>query len=655
MLTVALATALLVACGGSGSGGGGAVSPGPGPGQPGGPGGGPAPVRLIESNSPPIVELDCKHQGIGQEYNVGGPSGGVNRVEHISDVPFEALNPGDTVRIHWREQPYAERMVIFRSGTEAAPIKICGVRGGPTDSRPIITGIDARSRMAPVFDDGTIGYLQPYGVVVISGMEFGERVEHVSVEGLRVGDTRTDTNAIPEFFTATGQRMAYSEAAACFRIQQAKHITLRGNEITNCSDGVFAGSKADSESHLVRHLVLEGNYLHGNAVIGDESRHQAYLQGMDVTVHGNYFGPTRSMPGIGVASGNQLKTRVAGLIVRYNYFINGARMLDIVEAEEHIPMIAPWLYAQYRAGYLDCEEDGCLDVSDEELAGYDQRQQEDWIKYQAAHVYGNLMHVKGLDGGTTLLPTNLVHYGFDNSQHDRQPGVLWFFHNTVLWETDRDNFSEVRLFDYGSDFGDGGYYGLNPSLRNVNGQLHYLTRRNGDVCQQPEMGCTDWGPMLQTEQNAFGRMRAFNNALVQKSFTPDKEFSETQLTRFLWDQLELTGANFITEGWDVNRNPEDGSGGGYGQRELPPTHVYPGGNDVHHVTGVNNVITGIDVPIDTATFAPLASSALRGVATPFQGGAGVSNTPRLMPRLGTRPGELLLSSRNAWTSIGAAE
>ena len=175
---------------------------------------------------------------------------------------------------------------------------------------------------------------------------------------------------------------------------------------------------------------------------------------------------------------------------------------------------------------------------------------------------------------TSYLPTNLVQFCFDNSQHDRQAGALWFFHNTVLWEADRDNFSEVRLFDCGSDFGDGGYYGLNPSLKNVGDKLHYLTRNNGNVCQQPEDGCTDWGPMQQTVQEEFGRMRAFNNALIRKSFTPEAEFSETQLTRYLWDQLELVGANFITEGWDVDLVPDDGSGGGYGQRPLPATHVF---------------------------------------------------------------------------------
>ena len=647
MSSAVVLMALLAACGGGGGGGGNA----------GGGSGSPPAARVFDSSSPPIVPIDCTHQGVGREFNVGGPSGSANRVENINDVAFDKLEPGDTVRIHWRPKPYAERLVIFRSGTEASPIKICGVRGGPKNSRPIITGFDAISPTAAVFNDGSIGFLQPYGIVTISGEEWGQRVEHVSVEGLRVGDTRTETNAVPEFVSATGERMKYSSAAACFRIQQAKHITLRGNEITNCSDGVFAGSKAESESHLVRNLVLEGNYLHGNAVIGDESRHQAYLQGMDFTVQGNYFGPVRSMPGIGVAMGNQLKTRVAGLVVRYNYFINGARMLDIVEAEEHIAMLAPWLYAEHSANYLGCQRSGCLRLSPEELAEYDQRQREDWLKYQTAHVYGNLMHVKGRDDGvTTYLPTNLVHYCFDNSQHDRQAGVLWFFHNTVLWETDRDNFSEVRLFDCGSDFGDGGYYGLNPSLKNVGDKLHYLTRNNGNVCQQPEDGCTDWGPMQQTVQEEFGRMRAFNNALIRKSFTPEAEFSETQLTRYLWDQLELVGANFITEGWDVDLVPDDGSGGGYGQRPLPATHVYEGGNAAHHVTGVENVFTGVEVPINIDTFAPVPGGKLKGRATLFDDGVDEDlHTPRLAPQLGRLPGQLLLKPRNAWSTVGAIE
>ncbi|HET6829320.1 MAG TPA: hypothetical protein VFH35_11600, partial [Ramlibacter sp.] len=406
----------------------------------GGGGGGPAPVQPppapVLTAPAPILASTCAHTpGAGREFNVGGPAGTPNRVDQIQEIPWEGLVPGDTVRIHWQAQPYAARLPLLRSGTAAHPIRVCGVLGGATgDQRPRITGRQAVTRQAPALQNGKQADLAAYGIVTITGNSFESRVEHVIVEGLRIGDTKNGdgTNSGADnaaFINANGQPAQYVTAAACIRMRQAAHITIRNNEIDNCGDGIFAGSLADNENHIVRHLLVEGNYLHGNAIIGNESRHQAYLQGVDITVQSNYFGQVRTN-GSGVASGNQLKTRAAGLVVRYNYFLNGARSLDMVEAEEHSWMILPWKYQRHRARYLACQQNGCLKLNAQELAEYDARHVQDWAKYQAAYVYGNLFHVRGRSDAGARLPTNLVHYGYDNVQHDRQAGTAWFFHNT---------------------------------------------------------------------------------------------------------------------------------------------------------------------------------------------------------------------------------
>src|SRR5262245_35890291 len=46
-----------------------------------------------------------------------------------SDVPWELLQPGDLVLIHWRSTPYKDKWVITRQGTAAAPIVVRGVPG----------------------------------------------------------------------------------------------------------------------------------------------------------------------------------------------------------------------------------------------------------------------------------------------------------------------------------------------------------------------------------------------------------------------------------------------------------------------------------------------------------------------------------------------
>ena len=47
-------------------------------------------------------------------------------LDTIAEVPWATLQPGDMVLIHWRQQPYAEKWVIGRSGTAALPITVPG-------------------------------------------------------------------------------------------------------------------------------------------------------------------------------------------------------------------------------------------------------------------------------------------------------------------------------------------------------------------------------------------------------------------------------------------------------------------------------------------------------------------------------------------------
>jgi len=63
----------------------------------------------------------------------------------ISDVPWESLSAGDSVRIHWRPEPYHEKWVICATGTEDSPITVSGIPG-PAGAFPVIDGRDAVTR-----------------------------------------------------------------------------------------------------------------------------------------------------------------------------------------------------------------------------------------------------------------------------------------------------------------------------------------------------------------------------------------------------------------------------------------------------------------------------------------------------------------------------
>ncbi|HFC52967.1 MAG TPA: hypothetical protein ENJ43_00865, partial [Gammaproteobacteria bacterium] len=90
---------------------------------------------FLHGNDSLLTDSSCAPTGSGTDYPVGpGQS-----YASISEVPWGELGPGDTVRIHYRPEPYREKIVISTSGSEDDPIRICGV-AGPNGERPVLDG-----------------------------------------------------------------------------------------------------------------------------------------------------------------------------------------------------------------------------------------------------------------------------------------------------------------------------------------------------------------------------------------------------------------------------------------------------------------------------------------------------------------------------------
>lgn len=82
--------------------------------------------------APPIVPppFECA-PGAGSTYDVGP----AQPYASIGAVPWEDLTAGDTVRIHWRAEPYPEKILLRGQGDGDRPIVVCGVAGpGGTDT-----------------------------------------------------------------------------------------------------------------------------------------------------------------------------------------------------------------------------------------------------------------------------------------------------------------------------------------------------------------------------------------------------------------------------------------------------------------------------------------------------------------------------------------
>ncbi|HEX5042263.1 MAG TPA: right-handed parallel beta-helix repeat-containing protein [Candidatus Polarisedimenticolaceae bacterium] len=306
----------------------------------------------------------------------------------IGDVPWEALGPGDVVQIHWRSTPYKEKWVIGRQGTAAAPIVVRGIPG-PGGERPVIDGDGATTRLA--LDYASEGR----GVIKIGASSIPPDTipKWIVLEGLHVTGARSGRS----FMDDGGGTQSYSANASTIYVEKGENITVRDCELTDSGNGFFVAS---SDAVASRNILVDGCFIHDNGNVGSIFEHNLYVAGIGMTFQHNRLGPL--LPG---ASGNNLKDRSAGLVVRYNWIEGGNRQLDLVDGE-----------------------DSALIRSH---PGYGQ-----------THVYGNVLIEPDGAGNRQL-----VHYGGDSgTTANYRKGMLWLYGNTFISRrTDVNRTTLVRL------------------------------------------------------------------------------------------------------------------------------------------------------------------------------------------------------------------
>ncbi len=335
----------------------------------------------------PPANVDCTHVGSGTAYDVGDGQ----MYPTLGDVPWHALGAGDTVRIHYREAPYHEKILISNNGSEGQPIRLCGV-AGPNGELPVIHGADATTSPNQHWQ----GYLplQDLSVAMIGPDDddpYESRPEWITIEGL----VFTGATASNTYTNSEGETRPYANLIAGLYIVQGAHIVIRGNVFTDNASGMFVLSKDETDFHVVEYLLLEGNYFYGNGEVGNDSRHNCYIQAIGVLVQYNRFDRLRE----GALGGN-LKDRSAGTTVRYNWIEGGARQLDLVDAQEHAQ------HAQADPRYRETFVNGNVILN--------------------SHQAGDGRHV--------------VHYGGDTLGFEQnfRKGTLYFYNNTVVTEANVD-------------------------------------------------------------------------------------------------------------------------------------------------------------------------------------------------------------------------
>lgn len=303
---------------------------------------------------------------------------------NISEVPWDALEAGDKIYIHWRSTPYYEKWVINAQGTAANRIEIIGV-SGPSGQKPVIDGDGAVTPTYLNYWNEVRGLIKIGGSSVpADGLPSYITIQNLELRSVRPAYTFTADN---------GATQTYASNAASIYIEKGEHIIIKDCIIHNSGNGIFIGAN-DGQS---KEILIANNYIYDNGIEGSIFEHNTYTEALGITYEYNRFGPLRAG-----ALGNNLKDRSAGLVVRYNWIESGNRQLDLVDAG------TPALYND--PGYV------------------------------TTYAYGNILIEPDGAGNSQI-----IHYGGDSGATSRyRKGNFYFYNNTVI-STRSSNTTLARL------------------------------------------------------------------------------------------------------------------------------------------------------------------------------------------------------------------
>ena len=315
------------------------------------------------------------------EYHIG-PN---HPLSTISEAPWNSLQAGDIVYIHWRSTPYKEKWVINAQGTANNPIHIIGVSGSQ-GQKPVIDGNGA------VTVAGVNFWNEERGVIKIGGSNTPADglPSHIIIENLEIKSGRPAY----QFTNDNNQTSTYSKNAAAIYVEKAEHLVIRDCILRDSGNGLFIGAN-DGQT---KDILIASNYIYDNGIENSIFEHNAYTAGIGMTFQYNRFGPLRNG-----ALGNNLKDRSAGLTVRYNWIESGNRQLDLVDAEDSQVLV-------------------------------------NHPSYSTTYVYGNILIEPDGAGNSQI-----VHYGGDSgTTTDYRKGTLYFYNNTIV-STRSGNTTLMRL------------------------------------------------------------------------------------------------------------------------------------------------------------------------------------------------------------------
>jgi hypothetical protein len=346
--------------------------------------------------------LQSKVHNVGpdQEYNA------------IGDVSWEALSAGDSIRIHWRAEPYHEKWVICVRGTQDRPVVVSGIPG-PLGELPVIDGRNAVTRPSLNY------WNEPRGIIKVGGANVpSDRMPaYITIENLDIRSGRP-----PYTYKGREGIAPYANNAAAIFIEKGQHVTIRNCRLSDCGNGFFCASKSAD-------ILVEGCSIRDNGIEDRFYEHNSYTEADGIVFQFNHYGPLRTG-----CLGNNLKDRSAGTVIRYNWIEDGNRQLDLVDSD-HKELI-------------------------------------DQSAYRETHVYGNILIEEDGQGNRQIVHYG----GDSNDQDRYRKGTLYFYNNTVIsTRTDRTTLFRLSSNDESAEVWNNVFYSTHPgdrlAISNADGKL----------------------------------------------------------------------------------------------------------------------------------------------------------------------------------------
>ncbi|MES2179017.1 MAG: right-handed parallel beta-helix repeat-containing protein [Gemmatimonadota bacterium] len=338
----------------------------------------------------PVDQAACG--ATGKTYDVGPGK----TYATPAGVPWQSLLPCDNVRIFYQATPYRDVIFLSNRGAAHKYIRIVGMPG-PNGELPILDGNGATIKAGTPFINQVFDGL---GMIVVSppvGYTYGYKPGYLEIANLEI----RNSSKIYNHTKLSGQSVAWDDFASGIYIERAENVAIRNCHIHDNGIGIFQNSKYD-EAGQSRYLLVEGNSVHDNGVVGDAHEHNAYTEGIGTVYQFNHFGQIASG-----SYGDNIKDRSAGITFRYNWIAGGVYEIALQDPQSN--------------------------------ANWERQAKDAWgnLLVNAAYIYGNVLVMRDRPDFPISWTKSLVAFGDGPYSYGNvRGGTVYFYQNTVISQFD---------------------------------------------------------------------------------------------------------------------------------------------------------------------------------------------------------------------------